>query len=658
MKFSRSVPIEILLCLLAVGFVVLDVALFFTNKTLFFIVLGVILLIVLLFVLRAQQIRRGLASMITGIGPAMKITQQSLLSTMRVPAFVTDSNNCLLWYNDAFLEQFKLQTDVYLEDITKYIPELDVQACLTELGGSYTIADRHYTVFSTSSIHGADTLYISLMINDTGMYRDAERYAQTRPSVLVFSIDSLEGYEGAARETERAELLSEVYRVMEEFINNTNGIFMRVSAASFTAIIEEQHILPIIEKRFTILDEIRQINKESAPVTMSIGVGRGAKTLYENYIQAHQALDMAQGRGGDQAALKTRNGYDFYGGTNKAVEKRNRVKSRVIANAMVDLIETADNVLVMGHKSSDLDSLGSAAGVAFIAKSIGAKCNIVFDQKNTMARPLFDLLVEEGNRDWFLSPEDALDFITDKTLLVVVDCHSPQLVESEEVLRNCERIVLIDHHRRMVNYIENTVISYHEPYASSCSELVAELIQNIDEASKTIRKTIAEGLLSGIMLDTKNFTVRTGVRTYDAAAYLRKVGADPTDAKQLFAIDLSTYKFKADLVSEAEIYRGCAVVVTETLPENMRVVIPQAADDLLSIEGINASIVAVKFQNRIHISSRSLGASNVQLIMEYLGGGGHQTTAGVQIDDADPDTVRILIHEAIDHYLETNTFTS
>jgi c-di-AMP phosphodiesterase-like protein len=385
---------------------------------------------------------------------------------------------------------------------------------------------------------------------------------------------------------------------------------------------------------------------------MSIGVGRGAKTLYENYIQARQALDMALGRGGDQAAMKTRNGYEFYGGVNRAVEKRNRVKSRIIASALFDLIQSSDNVLVMGHKNSDLDSLGSAVGVARMAHIAGVRANIVFDNKNTMAKPLFDKLIAQGYGDMFLTAAESLDYISDKTLLVIVDCHTPQLVESEDVLQNVDNVVLIDHHRRMVGYIENTVLSYHEPYASSCSELVTELIQSVETAEDKPTVLEAESLLSGIMLDTKNFSVRTGVRTYDAASHLRRLGADPTETKLLFATDMGTYKNKADLVAAAKVYRGCAVVVTDMLPEDMRVVIPQAADDLLNIAGINASIVAVKFQNRIHISSRSLGAYNVQLIMEHLGGGGHQTMAGVQIDDADLDTVRALIHDAIDNYLD------
>lgn len=654
MKFKRNVSIEVLLTLLAACFVVMLVISAFLNMTMFYIALGLTLLIVLLFVIRASQIRKSLASLITGIGPGMSSTQQSLLGTMQMPVVVTDSSNSTLWYNDAFKTHMALERDIYLEDISTVIPDYDAQACLTEAGGSYRIGEKHYTMFSTSSIHGSDTIYVSILFDDSALYREAELYRLTRPSVLMFTVDSFDEFTAATRESERAELLSEVYRAMEVFINETSGILLRLSSRNYVAIIEEQHIAGIIEQRFPILDKIREIQGENLPLSMSIGVGRGAKTLYENYIQARQALDMALGRGGDQAAMKTRNGYEFYGGVNRAVEKRNKVKSRIIAGALVDLMQSSDNVLVMGHKNSDLDSLGAAVGITRIADMAGVQCNIVFNSKTTMAKQLLDKLIVEGYGDMFVTPLEAQDYITDKTLLVIVDCHTPQLVESEEVLAAVENIVLIDHHRRMVGYIENTVLSYHEPYASSCCELVAELLQNLETAENKPAPIEAESMLSGIMLDTKNFSVRTGVRTFDAAAYLRRLGADPTQTKLLFATDLTTYRYKAELVSSAQVYRGCAVVVTDTLPENMRVVIPQAADDLLNIEGISASIVAVKFQNRIHISSRSLGAYNVQLIMEHLGGGGHQTMAGVQIDNADLEQVRTLINGAIDNYLDQN----
>lgn len=643
---------------MAFCFISLTCAMFFVNPNLFFVVLGMTAFVVLLFVARVVQIRKSLATLITGIGPGMSATQQSILSTITAPVVITDAGGSALWYNDAFRADIAGGTDIYLEDIKSVIEGFDPARSSQPHGALCRVREGHYYVYSTESSHDAgDLLYVTLLVDATVLYDDALRFKRTRPSVLMFAIDSYDELSSEAKDSTRAELMSEVFRAMEDFINTTNGIFFRLSERSYIAVIEEQHIEKFIEQRFPILDTVRSIHSETVPVTMSIGVGRGAKTMYENYIQARRALDMALGRGGDQAAMKTQNGYEFYGGVNRAVEKRNKVKSRIVAMAMCDLMRAAKNVVIMGHKMSDLDSLGSSVGLARAAHICGAKVRVVLDSRMTFARALYDRLVSESGPELFVSPSDAEDIVDDQTLLVVVDCHVPTLVENAALLRSTNNIMIVDHHRKMVGHIENAVLSYHEPYASSCSELVAELLQNIETTSEKPTKTEAEGMLSGIMLDSRDFSVRTGVRTFEAASYLRRLGASPAQAKMLFSTDLATYKNKMALVANAELYRGCAVIVSDSLPENMRVVIPQAADDLLGIDGISASIVAVRFQNKIHISSRSLGAFNVQLIMEYLGGGGHQTMAGVQIDDADLADVKKLIYEAIDHYLDNNSPT-
>lgn len=656
MKFKRSITTEIALCILSLCFLALSVAMFFVNKTMFLVVLCLTVAVVLLFAVRIAQIRKSLAKIITGIGAGMSATQQNILSTISIPVLITDSNHSVLWYNDTFRSAILKMRDIYLEDVSQIIDRFSMTRCCEPGGAAYFIDGRHYQVYATSSSHGADDkLYVALFTDDNALYTESVQFKKTRPSVLMFTVDSYDEMQSDIKESERAEVMSEIYRAMEDFINATNGIFVRTSTRNYVAIIEEQHIEKIVEKRFAILDAVRGIRTDSVPVTMSIGVGRGAKTLYENYILARQALDMALGRGGDQAAMKTQNGYEFYGGVNRAVEKRNKVKSRIIASALTDLIKAADNVVVMGHKLSDLDSLGAAVGVARAAKICGARVNVALDSRSTMAKSLLDKLVLGGYGDLFITPNEAPDYVDKDTLLVVVDCHIPSLVENADLLAMTDNLVIIDHHRKMVGYIENSVLSYHEPYASSCCELVAELLQHMETSENKPTKLEAEGMLAGIMLDSRDFSVRTGVRTFEAASYLRRLGAAPTESKMFFATDLETYKNKAELVSSAKLYRGCAIIVSDQLPETMRVVIPQAADDLLNIDGISASIVAVRFQNKIHISSRSLGAYNVQLIMEQLGGGGHQTMAGVQIDDMELKEVESLIRGAIDSYLDKNS---
>ncbi len=325
-----------------------------------------------------------------------------------------------------------------------------------------------------------------------------------------------------------------------------------------------------------------------------------------------------------------------------------------MASALIDLFHEHENVVVMGHKMSDLDSLGSAIGVSRAAKIAGSDVNVVFDPKNTLATLMYEKYKADGDSQLFITPNEASEYIDKNTLIVVVDCHTYSQLDMPALLEKTSNIVVIDHHRRMVGYIENAVLFYHEPYASSCSEMIAELLQHIETSEHKPTKLDSEVMLAGIMLDTKNFSIRTGVRTFDAASYLRRLGADPIVAKTFFSISMDEYQHKAELVSMAREYHGCAIVITDTLPDNLRVVVPQTADDLLNIEGIKASIVAVKSNGTYNISARSMGVYNVQLIMEEMGGGGHQTMAGAQIDNVDSALIKEMIYNAIDKYLEQN----
>lgn len=649
---KRNVTYIIAWAILAACFIALTVMEYFVNPTLFLVSLFLTIAVLMIVVIRIVSIRNTVTKLMTGLGNNSSTATQTVLSYMEMPALITDATNCVLWYNEKFKEIILDKEDILLENIQATIPEFDAVLGQTERGCPYDIGDQHYVAFSGSVAQGGNSLYITLFAQDTAQYKSATLYKKTRPSVLVCTIDNYDDLGSDSRESERSEIMTEVYRIMENFINSTNGIFARLSNRNFLAIIEEQHMQSVIENRFAILDEIRGIPTESIPATMSIGIGRGAKTLYENNILARQALDMALGRGGDQAAMKTRNGFEFFGGETRGVEKRNKVKARIVAFALADLMDNSANVVIMGHKNSDLDSLGSSMGLARMAVMRKKKVSVVLDSKTTMAYSYYKRLVKEGYGSIIVTPQESKELVNDKTLLIIVDCHVPTLTEEAEIIRKTSNVVLIDHHRKMVGFIENTVLSYHEPYSSSCSELVSELLQHLETVDEKANKIEAEGMLAGIMLDTKDFSVRTGVRTFEAASYLRRLGADTIEARLMFATDLETYKHKSELVSQAKNYRGCAVVITDKLPENMRVVVPQAADDLLNIEGISASIVAVKLQNLVHISSRSLGVYNVQLIMEYLGGGGHQTMAGVQMPDTSIEEIERLIHEAVDHYLD------
>ncbi|MEG1800337.1 MAG: DHH family phosphoesterase, partial [Oscillospiraceae bacterium] len=368
-------------------------------------------------------------------------------------------------------------------------------------------------------------------------------------------------------------------------------------------------------------------------------------------LLSRQALDMALGRGGDQAVIKTVDGYEFFGGTSRGVEKRSKVRSRIVAKALRDIIMQSDNVVIMGHKMSDLDSVGAAVGVAAAVKSFEKKANIIVDENKTLAGNLINWVKQDSAMDGvFVPPEKAMGLINEDTLLIVVDTHVARMTECEELCRQCDKKVIIDHHRRMVDYITDTVVSYHEPYASSASELVCELIQYILPTNGKLTPRQAGALLSGIMLDTRNFSEKAGVRTFEAAAYLRRQSAEPSEILKLFAIPKDIYMAKASLVNGAENYKGIAISLSDQFSKELQLAVPQAANDLLMLEGVDASVVAMQYENDVNVSARSLGEVNVQVLMEYLGGGGHLTMAGVQLKNTTLEQARAKICESIDNY--------
>ncbi len=657
MNKNRGFTTEILFSLLAVCYVVLVAYLVVLRSAYVFIAIGLTIFVVTIFVLNVFRLRHSISRIINGAKKGINEDRQSILSSMTTPVLVTDRLGKVLWYNAAFSSKvLSNKRSIFLEDIVETVDEFDSEKSLSPDGLGLYYDGKHFNVYSNISKPGVSALYVSLFIEDTEKNRLSVEFQKRRPSIVLFMVDNYDEVGVETGESERSELMAIVNRTLENFINATSGVLTRISSRSYFAVIEEQHITKVIEKRFEILDEVRSIpTSGNIPLTLSIGVGRGARTYYENYLRAKQALDMSLGRGGDQAALKTKDGYDFFGGVSRAVEKRNKVKSRIIGAAFADLIKSADNLVVMGHKMSDLDSLGACVGVMRIAKFYNKQTKIVFDPTATMALPLYDRLIKEGYGDCFVSPSNALDEYTKNTLAVVVDCHTPAQLDRQELINMAANIVVIDHHRKMVNHIDNAVLFYHEAYTSSCCEMVTELLQALGSVNMKPTKVEAIALMGGIMLDTKNFSVRTGVRTFDAAAYLRKLGADSSEAKLLFATGLDVYLKKTEVVSSARMYKGCAIAVSDNLSNELALVIPQAADDLLSIEGTKASIVAVKKTDKMYrLSARSFGEHNVQLIMELMGGGGNQMMAGAEVEAKNTTEVIAKMEKAIDEYLNLN----
>ena len=566
-------------------------------------------------------------------------------------AVIIDSAGRIVWTNGKFTEEFPecCEYGMELSDITD-IPATDF---FTDDGITITYKDSVYKVFArVPDEEEAKELTLLFFKNITDITALETEKKLSQPVVMLFMVDGYEELISGCLESEKAHVSVQIDKLLEDFAGQTTGVLRKNASDRFIAIIEERHLRKILENKVEILDKARDIFvNDRLNVTMSIGIGRTGKTLKESEQFARQALEMALGRGGDQAAVKTYNGFEFYGGVSKGVERHTKVKTRIIANSLLELVDHADKIFIMGHKYSDLDSVGSSVGLTCAIRNLGKSAWAVCDYNTSLAKVLIDRFPHvDGEEPLFMEPSDAVGETTDNTLLIICDTHNPLIIESKELYEKAKKVVVIDHHRKMVNYIDNAVIFHHEPYASSASEMVTELIQYFGEAGK-LRAVQAECLLAGIMLDTKNFVMKTGVRTFEAAAVLRKMGADTITVKKMFSSSIDSYKRKTQIVAEAEIYRKCAIAPCDFYADDLRIVAPQAADELLTIKNVDASFVLYKtMSNEISISARSMGNLNVQLIMEALGGGGHQTMAGAQLKDETLGEALEVLKKSIDDY--------
>lgn len=642
------------LCLevLVAGLLILSAALTLaiaTERPVLLLPVGILLLLIIAGLWAGGAALRGrIARWLSG-GVFEGSEVQYTLAKLPVPVMLL-SGKTLLWYNPPLRAALLGGQDSLLLPVSRVLPGLDLRACAAPAGQCLEQEGRRYTAYA-STVAGREELSVVFLVDDTTLKEQAAEYAASRPAYMIFEIDGYDEVFGGLRDSERARVLEGINRTLETAIGRTTGFLRRVANSRYIAVVEERHMREMAAARFDLLDKVRALD-ENLNLTLSIGVGRGGATLAECQEMARQALDMALGRGGDQAAVKMPDGFEFYGGVSRSVEKRSKVKSRMVANALADMIRQSDSVLVMGHRMSDLDSAGAAVGVLRICKQCDVPAAIVLRREATLASPLLAEFDKAGLGEDFISPETALEGITKNTLLVVVDTYLKGLLESFEVYQKCRHVAVIDHHRKAVGHIENTVVLYHEPYASSACELVSELLQYVGDGRKDQGPTPleAQALLAGIMLDTRNFALHTGVRTFEAAAYLRRMGAETSEVKKLFSSSMEEYTAKSDLVERAEIYKSCAVSVGGELAPGLAVAVPQAANDLLTITGVNASFVAVQKGGGVNISARSMGAVNVQVILEKLGGGGHLTMAGAQLKDTTPAQARQLLMEAIDAF--------
>jgi len=578
------------------------------------------------------------------------------MNYMPLAIAIVDSGSRLVWFNNDFSERFTDEA-VYGQSI-EIITKLPLEKLL-EKDGYYEIKYRsnYYRVYADAPGEtDAKDVYM-LYFSDITRIRALEiEQKLAQPVVMLFVIDSYEELFGGSSESETAKITVQIDKLLEDFISGTNGILRKYNRERFWAVLEERYVRAMIEEKVKILDKAREIQvNDRISVTLSIGIGRNAKSIAESAEFARQALDMALGRGGDQAAIKTDNGFEFYGGMSKGVEKHTKVKTRIIASSLIEAIEQSSDVYIMGHRNSDLDAVGACVGLAGAIRRLGKNSYAIIDKQTTMALRLYDYIYEKEKGYLFTTPSEAKENFSENSLLIIADTHNPNIVDVPELLERADKVVVIDHHRKMINFIDKAMIFHHEPYASSASEMVTELLQYFGDAGK-ISSVQAEALLAGIMLDTKNFTLRTGVRTFEAAAVLRRLGADTVNVKALFANTVECYRQKSEIVASATVYRNCAIAAADKVLQDMRTAAPQAADDMLGVADVKAAFVIARMSNdEVALNCRSLGAVNVQLIAETLGGGGHQTMAGAQFRDMSVEEVTARLKEAIDKYFESIT---
>ena len=598
--------------------------------------------------------------------------QRRLLRDLELPHALLDEGGRIIWTNKAF-EKVVHKDKGYRKSITTLFPSLtreklpgeaeETEMNLTFEGFEFVAKMKKVSLKEmaiNSDIIEADDYngyLVALYLFDETALKIALK--ENDDQSLVVGMIYLDNYEEAldsVEEVRRSLLIALIDRKVNKYIAALDGISKKTEKDKYLIIMRKKSLLQLEESKFDLLEDVKTVNiGNEMAVTLSIGVGLDGLTFAQNYEFARTSIDLALGRGGDQAVVKTPESITYYGGKSQQVEKNTRVKARVKAHALNEIITSKDKVIVMGHRLADVDSFGAAVGIYRIAKALERKAHIVVNDVTTSMQPLVELFQNNPDyeEDMILSSNQAIEAAGSNTVLVIVDVNKPSITECPELLRFCKSIVVLDHHRQGTEVVENATLSYVEPYASSTCEMVAEILQYIGEGIR-LKNEEADCLYSGIMIDTNNFMSKTGVRTFEAAAYLRRNGADVTRVRKLFRENADEYKAKADAVSQAEIYRSdyaISVCPSEDL-QSPTIVGAQAANELLNIKGIKASFVLTEYQSKIYVSARSIDEVNVQIIMERLGGGGHMNIAGAQIENTTIAEAIQIVKSTLDRMIE------
>ena len=576
---------------------------------------------------------------------SLDATDAGSVNDFPMPMLVCDGDGIIELFNRSFFHTFM---DESVIDRKLAQPFIGGQA---ESNGAaiVKIKDSYYIVTPSSFEFKGGKEYVFYFTDVSEMKRAQLAYIKNRPVIMLLQTDDIADIKADYRDSERAAIRGGVEEVIENWTGQYDCIMRKISEERFMIIAQSDVLEKMRVDRFSVLDKIREYKYKERVLglTLSIGVGTGV-AITDCEKSAEQALDMALGRGGDQAAVKTKDEYEFFGGVSKSVEKVTKFQTRVAASSLSSLISASDRVMIMGHSFPDMDAFGAAVGVSSITRALGIDAYIVLDENRNFAGAAVDMLRADGWDGKIIDVNEALALMTRKTLLVVVDTHKSSFVDFPTLYEKASATVVIDHHRKSVDHIKDALIFFHDPNASSTCEMVTELMRYITPAP-ALSPVEAQAMLAGIMLDTKEFVLSTGVRTFEAAAFLKGKGADTVAVKRLFSNSIESNRKRSEIISAAHIYRGCAIACTAPGMENARLLSAQAADELLEVSGVKASFVIFDSgKDSVNISARSYGDLNVQIIMEYLGGGGHRTMAAAQLTGVNMEEAKSKLCEAID----------
>lgn len=631
------------------------------NKPVF-IVPGIILFILIIIYSYWTNSKRNaeLSRQIQNLTMTMDGTAKKSLINSPFPLIIIETTGNIIWKSSKFVYEFaNIDINNYLIDILEEIKE-DIEAQQDKKQKTITkkvqIGNKIYSVLGEyiRSKQNDKSEYITILyfLDITQIVKEKKKYEDSRTCVGILMVDNYEEIIQRIDVENRPQVIAEIEKVIYDWAASSGGIVVKNDRNTFVYVFEYKYLKEIKENKFDILDQIKEINVEAGiQLTLSIAISIDGDTNYDKYKTALESMDIVLGRGGDQAVVKENGKYIFFGGRTEEVEKRTKVKARTVAHALENLIKESDNILIMGHSNGDIDSMGSSLGIYRLAKTLEKETNIVNNTYGmTLSKFIEELEKDDEYKDVIIGKNEALNKATNKTLLIVTDTHKQKYVEVPELLDKVGQIVIIDHHRRSTDYIENATLTFQEVYASSAAELVTEILQYTDVKIK-LKPIEVEGLYGGIMVDTKNFTFKTGVRTFEAAAYLRKCGVDIIKVKKWFQSDLNSYNEIANIVKNAEMYdNSIAIAMYDKEDKDANLICAKAADELLTISDITASFVLGNVGDKVCISGRSIGDVNVQLILEKLGGGGHITLAGAQVEGMTLEEVKQELINRINEY--------